>query len=51
MLRTLKTLKPGQKGTKELLARRLIREWAAQYQDELKKMWDTQEFVQLPGLE
>lgn len=32
-------------------AHRLIREWAAQYKDELKRMWDSQQFVQLPGLE
>ena len=32
-------------------ARRLVREWAEQYKDELQRMWDTQEFKQLPGLE
>ena len=26
----------------------LVREWAAQYQTELLKIWETQEFVQLP---
>ena len=32
-------------------ARRLVAEWAQQYQDDLRRMWQTQEFVQLPGLE
>ena len=32
-------------------ARRLVKEWAQQYQGELRRMWETQEFVQLPGLE
>ena len=32
-------------------ARRLVTEWAQQYQDEQRRMWQTQEFVQLPGLE
>ncbi len=32
-------------------ARRLVTEWAQQYQGELRRMWETQEFVQLPGLE
>ena len=32
-------------------ARRLVTEWAQQYQDDLRRMWQTQEFVQLPGLE
>ena len=30
---------------------RLIREWAGNYQAELRQMWNTQEFRQLPGLE
>jgi hypothetical protein len=32
-------------------ARRLVTEWAASHQDELRRMWTTQEFQQLPGLE
>jgi len=32
-------------------ARRLVTDWAQQYQGELRRMWETQEFVQLPGLE
>ena len=32
-------------------AQRLVREWAEQYQSELQRMWDTQEYIQLPGLE
>lgn len=32
-------------------ARRLVTEWAQQYQGELRRMWETQEFVRLPGLE
>ena len=32
-------------------ARRLIQDWATQHQDEIQRMWDTQEFQQLPGLE
>ena len=32
-------------------ARRLVTEWAQQYRGELRRMWETQEFVQLPGLE
>jgi len=30
---------------------RLVREWGQRYQNELQTMWDTQEFMQLPGLE
>ena len=30
---------------------RLVMEWAKQYQSELQRIWDTQEFKQLPGLE
>ena len=29
----------------------LVREWAAQHQTELLKIWETQEFAQLPPLE
>jgi len=32
-------------------AQALVREWAEQYKDELLKIWDTQEFKQLPPLE
>lgn len=32
-------------------AQRLVKEWAAQHQRELRDMWNQQEFRQLPGLE
>jgi hypothetical protein len=32
-------------------AQALVREWASIHKYELQKMWDTQEFVQLPPLE
>lgn len=32
-------------------AQRLVREWAEQYQQELLRMWNTNEFKRLPGLE
>ena len=32
-------------------AQRLVRDWASQYQQELLRMWQTNEFKQLPGLE
>jgi hypothetical protein len=32
-------------------ARRLVQEWAGQYQGDLLAMWSRQEFRQLPGLE
>lgn len=32
-------------------ARKLVKEWASQYQSELLRMWQTNEFKQLPGLE
>ena len=31
--------------------RRMVREWAEQYQTELLAMWKTQELKRLPGLE
>jgi hypothetical protein len=31
-------------------ARKLIEEWAVQYHAELKRIWENQEFVKLPGL-
>ena len=30
---------------------RLVKEWAERYRKELQTMWETQEFIQLPGLE
>jgi len=30
---------------------RLVKEWAERYHKKLQAMWDTQEFIQLPGLE
>ena len=38
-------------GDLPIRAQRLIKEWAAQHQRELREMWDQQEFRQLPGLE
>ena len=32
-------------------AQRLVKDWASQYQQELLRMWQTNEFMQLPGLE
>jgi hypothetical protein len=32
-------------------AQRLVRDWASQYQQELLRMWQTGEYVHLPGLE
>ncbi len=32
-------------------AQRMVKEWGAQYQQELLQMWYTNEFKQLPGLE
>ena len=32
-------------------ATRLVKEWAGRYHRDLQRMWDTQEFRQLPGLE
>jgi hypothetical protein len=32
-------------------AHRLVREWADQYGDELRRMWETQAYKKLPGLE
>lgn len=32
-------------------ALRLVKEWAKEYQSDLRQMWDSQEFKQLPGLE
>ena len=30
---------------------KLVMEWASEYQEELVKMWKTQEFKKLPGLD
>ena len=32
-------------------AQRLVKEWARQYQSELRRIWTTQEYNKLPGLE
>jgi hypothetical protein len=32
-------------------AQRLVKEWSAQHQQELLRMWNTNEFTRLPGLE
>lgn len=32
-------------------AQRLVKEWATQYQQELLRMWNSNEFKRLPGLE
>ncbi len=32
-------------------AKRLVLEWAKNYKDDLLRMWETQEFRKLPGLE
>jgi hypothetical protein len=32
-------------------SRKLVKEWAALYKDELLRMWQNNEFKQLPGLE
>ena len=32
-------------------AERLVREWALKYQNELRNIWTTQEFTELPGLD
>jgi hypothetical protein len=32
-------------------AQRLVREWAEQYKDELQRMWQTQDYKKLPGLD
>ena len=38
-------------GDLPLRARRLVRDWGTQYQQELLRMWQSNEFNQLPGLE
>lgn len=32
-------------------AQRLVREWSEKYQDELRRMWETQNYQKLPGLD
>ncbi|MCC5847910.1 MAG: DUF4160 domain-containing protein [Verrucomicrobia bacterium] len=32
-------------------AQRLVRDWAERYKGELQRMWETQDFMKLPGLE
>jgi hypothetical protein len=32
-------------------AQRLVREWAEQYREEMQRIWETQEYRKLPGLE
>jgi len=46
-IRTLEMLE----GDLPARAQRLVGEWSAQYQQELLRMWDSNEFKQLPGLE
>lgn len=38
-------------GDLPMRSQRMVKEWAAQYQQELLQMWQTNEFRQLPGLE
>ena len=38
-------------GDLPLKAIKLVKEWAKDYQSELNRMWDTKEFIKLPGLE
>lgn len=38
-------------GDLPLRARKLVREWGEHYQQELLRMWNSNEFVRLPGLE
>jgi len=33
------------------LAQRLVKDWALQYQQELLRMWQSNEYKHLPGLE
>lgn len=46
-IRTLDMLE----GDLPVRAQRLVREWGTQYQQELLRMWESNEFKQLPGLE
>lgn len=46
----IKTLEMRE-GDLPVRAQRLVREWGEQYQQELLRMWNSNEFKQLPGLE
>ena len=46
-IRTLEMLEGDLPGR----AQRLVHEWGAQYRQELLRMWESNEFEQLPGLE
>lgn len=37
-------------GDLPIRAQRLVKEWAEQYRDEMRRIWETQEYNQLPGL-
>lgn len=32
-------------------AQRLVREWAELYREDMRRMWESQEYTRLPGLE
>ncbi len=38
-------------GDLPIRSQRLVKEWGARYQNELTRMWEKNEFMQLPGLE
>ena len=38
-------------GDLPMRAQRLVKEWGTQYQQELLRMWNSNEFTRLPGLE
>jgi hypothetical protein len=38
-------------GDLPLRAQRLVREWASRYEDDLRNMWETQEYRKLPELD
>ena len=38
-------------GDLPIRAKRLVIEWAENYKNDLLRMWETQEFMKLPGLE
>ncbi|MBD3346447.1 MAG: DUF4160 domain-containing protein [Chitinivibrionales bacterium] len=38
-------------GDLPIRAQKLVKEWAALYQQELQTIWDSQRFMKLPGLE
>lgn len=46
-IQTLKMIE----GDLPIKAQALVREWASKHTDELLKIWETQEFIQLPPLE